>query len=269
MTAASLFDSAILGVIEGLTEFIPVSSTGHLILGEALLQRSDASASVFDVFIQIGAILAVIWARRERVFSLALGFFTDAQERLMGFKIIAAFLPAAIMGVIFHGFIKEVLFSAVVVGISLIVGGVIMLIIERSAPKPRMENMDSISLKTAFGIGLCQVASLIPGISRAGASIVGAQFLGVERRAATEFSFFLAIPTIIGAAIYDLYQNIGILNLSDLPVFATGTIAAFISALIVVNGLIAFVGKHGFKPFAYYRIIIGCVVLFLVYEGWL
>lgn len=269
MTIGSLFDSVLLGLIEGLTEFIPVSSTGHLIIGEAFLHRSEATAGVFDVFIQIGAILAVIWARRQRVFRLAWGFFTDAEERLTGIKIIVAFLPAAVMGVLLHGFIKEVLFTPGVVGASLIAGGVIMLAIERSAPQPRTDDMDSISLKTALGIGLCQVFALIPGISRAGASIVGAQFLGVERRAATEFSFFLAIPTIIGAAVYDLYKNIGILSMSDIPVFAVGTVAAFISALFMVNGLIAFVGKHGFKPFGYYRIVIGLIIFLLLSQGFL
>lgn len=267
MGIASILDGGILGIVEGLTEFIPVSSTGHLIIAEAFLERNAISSSVFDVFIQIGAILAVIWARRQRVSSLALGFFTNAPERLMGIKIITAFLPAAIMGVFLHDFIKEVLFSPWVVGISLIVGGIIMLAIEHAAPEPRAEKMDSISLKTALGIGICQVAALIPGISRAGASIVGAQFLGVERRAATEFSFFLAIPTIIGAAVYDLYKNIGIISADDIPVFAAGTVAAFASALFVVDRLIAFVGQYGFRPFSYYRIAVGLLVLALVYMG--
>jgi undecaprenyl-diphosphatase len=261
-----LLESGFLGIVEGLTEFIPVSSTGHLILAEAFLQRPGAS-SVFDVFIQIGAIMAVIWVRRERVLRLSWGFFADKNERLMGFKIIAAFLPAAIMGIFLHGFIKNVLFSPWVVGVSLIVGGVIMLIIERSAPKSHTDTMDSISMKTAFGIGICQIASLIPGISRAGASIVGAQFLGVERRAATEFSFFLAIPTILGAAVFDMYENRHLLTGADIPIFAMGTVTAFISALFVVRGLIEFVGKHGFKPFGYYRIVLGLVVLILLYTG--
>lgn len=262
-----LIHSAILGVVEGLTEFIPVSSTGHLIMAETVLQRTDVSASVFDVFIQVGAILAVIWARRVRVLSLAIGFFTNPSERLMGFKILAAFMPAAVFGVLLHGFIKDVLFNSWVVAISLIVGGVIMLVIERSAPKPKANTMDEVSMKTAFGIGLCQLAALIPGVSRAGASIVGAQFLGVERKAATEFSFFLAIPTIIGASVYDLYKNIGLLTPADLPVFAVGTVFAFLSALVVVNGLIAYVGKYGFKPFAYYRILFGTLVLILLATG--
>lgn len=263
----SLIDSGILGIVEGITEFIPVSSTGHLILTGAFLERSSAASGVFDVFIQIGAILAVLWLKRERVISLAFGFFTNAHERSMGLKILAAFLPAAFIGVLFHGFIKDVLFSPWVVGVSLIVGGVVLLAVEHSAPKPRVESMDNISMKTAVGIGLCQIASLIPGVSRAGASIVGAQFLGVERRAATEFSFFLAIPTILGAAVFDLYQNRHILTASDIPDFAIGTIMAFISALFVVRALIDFVGKYGFRPFGYYRIAFGTLVLILLSIG--
>lgn len=260
-----LLQAGLLGIIEGITEFIPVSSTGHLIVGEAFLKRADATSSVFDVFIQIGAILAVVWARRQRVFTLATGFFTDAHERSMGLKIIVAFLPAAVAGVLFHSQIKEVLFSPWIVAISLIIGGIVLLIAEQASPAPRYKNMDSMSFKTAFGIGLCQIASLIPGISRAGASIVGAQFLGMERKAAAEFSFFLAIPTIFGAAVYDLYKNIDIISLSDAPVFAVGTLMAFASALMVVNWLIGFVGKHGFKPFGYYRIIAGTVLMILLY----
>lgn len=267
MSSSSLLDAGLLGIVEGLTEFIPVSSTGHLILAEAALNRHDATASVFDIFIQVGAILAVLWARRQRVLKLGVGFFNNAEERLMGFKIIAAFIPAAVMGFMLHGYIKEVLFSPWVVGVSLIVGGIIMLLVEKSAPVAKMETMDDISLKTAFGIGLCQIAALIPGISRAGASIVGAQFLGVERRAATEFSFFLAIPTIIGAASFDLYKNFDLVSRDNIPVFAVGTVMAFISALIVINTLITFVGKYGFKPFSYYRIIFGTLVLILLYAG--
>lgn len=262
-----LLEAGLLGIIEGLTEFIPVSSTGHLIVGETLLKRVDETAKVFDVFIQIGAILAVVWARRQRVFNLTTGFFTDARERAMGLKIIAAFLPAAMVGAAFHNQIKDVLFSPWVVAVSLIIGGIILLIVERASPAPRYDNMDNMSFKVALGIGICQITSLIPGISRAGASIVGAQFLGVERKAAAEFSFFLAIPTIFGAALYDLYKNRDIVSLSDFPVFAVGTVTAFVSALIVVNWLIDFVGKYGFKPFGYYRIVAGIALLGLLYFG--
>jgi undecaprenyl-diphosphatase len=259
-----LFEAGLLGIVEGLTEFIPVSSTGHLIVAEALLDRGDATAHIFDVFIQIGAIAAVVWARRARVFTLATGFFSDAHERAMGLKILLAFLPAALMGAIFHSEIKTFLFSPAVVAVSLIIGGVILLIVERIAPTPKYQNMDAMSYKTAFLIGVAQIASLIPGVSRAGASLVGAQFLGMERKAAAEFSFFLAIPTIFGAAAFDLYQNRDLVSLSDAPVFAVGTVMAFISALIVVNWMIDFVGKYGFKPFGYYRIVAGTAILLLI-----
>lgn len=257
-------DAAILGIIEGVTEFIPVSSTGHLIVAEALLDRVSANKDVFDIFIQVGAILAVVWARRQRLLRLAGGFFTDTSERNMALKIVLAFLPAAIAGVLFHSQIKEVLFSPWVVAFSLILGGVVLILIERAASKPKFQNIDSIPFKTAIGIGLCQCVALIPGISRAGASIVGAEFLGVERKAAAEFSFFLAIPTIFGAATYDLFKNRESLTMEDAPIFAVGTIAAFIAASIVVNALIAFVGKYGFKPFGYYRIIAGIILIALL-----
>lgn len=260
-----LITTLILGVIEGLTEFIPVSSTGHLILGAALLPTKLPNSDVFVIFIQLGAILAVIFARLARVWSLAIGFFTNAIERWMGLKILVAFFPAVIAGVLLHDYIKHVLFSPLVVAISLVVGGIIMLFVERTAPAPRAQTMDEISMKTAFHIGLCQLCALIPGISRSGASIVGAQFLGVERRAATEFSFFLAIPTLTGAALYDLYKNLDLLTPLDAPVFAAGSVAAFLSALVVVKTLIRFVGHYGFAPFAYYRIVVGLLVLaFLV-----
>ena len=262
-----IFNAIILGIVEGITEFIPVSSTGHLILTGKFLGREGPSASVFDVVIQVGAILAVIWVWRVRVFKLAIGFFTNAAERLMGIKIILAFLPAAIVGVLAHDFIKHVLFSPLVVAISLIVGGIVMLIVERAAPKSTAETMDDISVLTAFKIGLCQLFALIPGVSRAGASIVGAQFLGASRIAATQFSFFLAIPTIIGASVFDLAKNMDLLTKNDAPVFIVGTLAAFLSAMIVIKWLIAYVSKYGFTPFAYYRIIFGTFVLILLGTG--
>ncbi len=256
-----LLDAVILGIVEGLTEFIPVSSTGHLILAEAVLGRERASASVFDIFIQTGAILAVVWARRERLGRMARGLTHDTAERAAALKILLAFLPAALLGVVFHGFIKNVLFSPWVVAGSLIAGGVFMLFAERLAPPETARSMEAISWKKALGIGLCQTAALVPGISRAGASIVGARLLGVELRTATEFSFFLAIPTIFGAAAFDLYKSAHLLSLADVPMFLTGTVAAFVSALIVVNGLIGFIGRHGFAPFGWYRIGLGAAVL--------
>jgi undecaprenyl-diphosphatase len=264
---SDLMNAAILGVVEGVTEFIPVSSTGHLIVVGALLGHTGEVASVFEIFIQSGAILAIIVLYLQRCLKLAIGFFNNPTERAMCFKILIAFFPAALVGVLTHGFIKEVLFNPMVVAMALIVGGVIMLIVERAAPKPTAQTMDDMTFKTALGIGLCQMAALIPGISRAGASIVGAQFLGVSRRAATEFSFFLAIPTIIGASVFDLSKNIDILTRDDLPVFVVGTIAAFVSALIVVRFFVAYVSRAGFAPFAYYRIIFGSVLLVALILG--
>ncbi|PZP54697.1 MAG: undecaprenyl-diphosphatase [Micavibrio aeruginosavorus] len=265
----NIIDSIILGIVEGLTEFIPVSSTGHLILTESILNRHHETAGVFDVFIQVGAILAVVWARRMRILKMAIGLPNERAEQLLAAKIIIAFIPAAIAGFFLHGFIKEVLFSPWVVAIGLIVGGIFMLFAERLSKPPMITNMESMSLKMALGVGLCQVAALIPGISRAGASIVGARMLGVEMRTAAEFSFFLAIPTIFGAAAFDMYQNWDIVSASDLPWFALGTIAAFFSALIVVNWMINFVGKHGFKPFGYYRIVVGIIVLIFLSLGYI
>lgn len=269
MTLIDLFQAILLGIVEGLTEFIPVSSTGHLIVTGALLGRTDATAHVFEVFIQMGAILAVIAVQWRRVWRLGIGFFTDQTERTMGLKILLAFLPAAIVGVLCHGFIKEHLFSVPVVAIALIVGGVAMLAIERRAPVPHTHRMDDMSYKTALAVGLCQLFSLIPGVSRAGATLVGAQFVGVERKTATEFSFFLAIPTIIGASVFDLLKNLDQVHSTDIPVFAVGTLFAFLSGLVVVRGLVAYVGRYGFTPFAYYRIAFGALLLGLLQLGML
>jgi undecaprenyl-diphosphatase len=266
--AQTFIDSIILGVIEGVTEFLPVSSTGHMILAKPLLHLDTVLTDVFIVVIQLGAILAVMFARRARVWSMATGFFTNAYERTMALKILTAFFPAVIVGLLLHDYIK-MMFLPVVVATSLIIGGIVMLMVERAAPRARMDGMDNITFKTALGIGLCQLVALIPGVSRAGASIVGAQYLGVERKTATEFSFFLAMPTMFGAAAYDLYKNRDLLSSADIPVFAIGLITAFISALIVVNMLIKFVGKHGFTPFAWYRIGLGLLCLVLLSFGWL
>lgn len=263
----NFIDSVILGIVEGLTEFIPVSSTGHLIMAESILNRQSASSDIFVVFIQMGAIMAVIWARRMRLLRMTAGLFSDRTEQLLASKIVLAFLPAAFTGALLHDFIKTVLFSPWVVAIGLIIGGIFMLFAEKISKPEKITNIESMSLKMAFAVGCCQIAALIPGISRAGASIVGARMLGVEMRTAAEFSFFLAIPTIFGAAAYDLYQNWDIVSKNDIPQFAIGTIAAFLSALVVVNRMIDFVGKYGFKPFGYYRIVVGVLVLILLYSG--
>lgn len=269
MTFLDFFHAVLLGFVEGVTEFIPVSSTGHLIVTEALLGRQGTVAGVFDIFVQVGAILAVIWARRTRILTMARDFFLGGNDRALALKILIAFLPAAVVGALLHGFIKGVLFSPGVVGASLIVGGVAMLMIERRAGPAIMATIDDISYKKSWQIGLCQLFALIPGVSRAGASIVGAQALGVSRTAATEFSFFLAIPTLIGAAAFDLYKNWAALSPNDLPFFAVGTVAAFFSALMVVRTLIQFVGYYGFAPFAYYRMGFGTFVFILTLLNWI
>lgn len=261
--------AAILGLVEGLTEFIPVSSTGHLILAEHFLATGWQHPTVFIVFIQLGSILAVMLHYRRKVTNLALHFFDRRAERDLGLKILLAFFPAAVCGALFHDAIKAVLFSPAVVATALVVGGFIMLWVERAAPKPKADRMEEISFRMAFKIGLCQILALIPGVSRAGASIVGAQFFGVERKTATEFSFFLAMPTIMGAAAYDLAKNIDQMDGNDAAIFAVGFISAFVAALIVVKYLIRFVSHYGFAPFAYYRIILGILILIALATGWL
>lgn len=265
----SVFDAIILGIVEGLTEFIPVSSTGHLILTEAWLGNTSLKSGVFDVFIQIGAIFAVLWVYRARVFGMIRGLYQPGPDRALLINVMIAFIPAAVMGVLLHSVIKSVLFTPSVVAVGLIVGGIIMLWVERRAPAAQTMTIDQVTPKTALLIGVCQIAALVPGISRAGASIVGAQFFGVARAAATEFSFFLAIPTILGAALFDLYRARDFLSVADIPYFALGTLTAFIAALIVIRWLITYVSRHGFAPFAYYRLGLGAVMLALISLGWM
>ncbi len=262
-------DAAILGVVEGLTEFIPVSSTGHLILAEHLLGTASQKSGVFTVVIQVGAILAVLWFYRVRIFGILTRFGTKGPEQRLALHTLIAFLPAAFFGFLFHDFIKSTLFSPLVVAGGLIVGGIIMLIAERYPARVTTETMDDLGPKTALMIGIAQIAALIPGISRAGASIIGARILGLSRTASTEFSFFLAIPTILGAAGFDLYKNITILHPDDILFFAIGTGSAFLSALIVIRWLIRYVAAHGFSAFAYYRIILGIGFLSAISLGWI
>src|SRR5436305_9523038 len=203
----ALFASAILlGIVEGLTEFLPISSTGHLILADRLLGLEGPESKLFDIVIQLGAILAVCWVYRERLFRAVVGLASEAPAQRFVANIVIAVLPAAIAGVLLYRIIKEVLFSPWVVAISLIVGGLLILLIERVRPRPRVHQIENMSLATALGIGCCQILAMIPGVSRAGATIVGALMLRVDRPAATGFSFFLAIPSLLGAAVSDLYM---------------------------------------------------------------
>ncbi len=256
--------SVLLGVVEGLTEFIPVSSTGHLILLTDILDFKGPPGAVFEIVIQLGAILAVCFVYREKLFKVAFTMHKDKDSFAFARNIVIAFLPAAIIGAMAHGFIKEILFNVWVVSVMLIVGGVLILLIERMKITPKYTEIEHITPKTALYIGLCQTVAMIPGTSRSGATIMGALLLGVERKAATYFSFFLAIPTMLGATVYDIYKNYDSLNMDNAIVIAVGFISAFIAAIIVVKHVVEFIATHGFVPFAWYRIAVGTVMLVLL-----
>jgi undecaprenyl-diphosphatase len=266
MLSALLASAILLGIVEGLTEFLPISSTGHLILADRLLGLEGPESKLFDIVIQLGAILAVCWVYRERLLHAAAGLATERTQQRFVANIVIAFLPAAIAGVILYRIIKDVLFSPWVVAVSFIVGGFLILLIERVRPRPRVNDVDRISWGTALGIGCCQILAMIPGVSRAVATIMGALMLGVDRAPATQFSFFLAIPTMFGAAVYDLYKNRAILSLEGAGLIAIGFVVAFIAALFVVRRLVDFVSRHGFGVFAWYRIVIGTIALIALWR---
>ena len=254
----------LLGALEGLTEFIPVSSTGHLILMQAVLGFEGPPGRVFEIAIQLGAILAVVLLYFGRLWGVLLGLPRDPAARHFAIAVLLAFLPAAVVGALAHGFIKTVLFSPWVVAVSLILGGIAILLIERARPNPVIHSVEQLPLSRALAIGAIQCLAMIPGVSRSGATIMGALLLGVDRRTAAEFSFFLAIPTMFGAVVYDLYKNRDTLTLDAGLIIAVGFAAAFLTALLVVRALIGFVARHGFAPFAWYRIALGSVALVLL-----
>lgn len=257
----TLFDAVILGIIEGLTEFLPVSSTGHMLLAGHFFSIHNKSG-VFEVVIQFGAILAVVAVYFSRLWRVLLDLPTRTEARAFVISVSAAFLPAIAIGLALHGFIKRVLFASPgLIGAALIVGGAIILLVERLPKKVTTDDAEKLSLKQAVGIGLYQCVAMIPGVSRSGATIIGGMLLGVSRKAAAEFSFFLSIPTMFAAAVYDLYKNMGDLSAGDMHIIAVGFVIAFLSALVVVKGFIGFVGRFGLVPFAWYRIVAGCVVL--------
>lgn len=262
MSPDLLLKAAVLGLVEGVTEFIPVSSTGHLIVVSDWLGLVDERAKTFDIFIQLGAILAIVWLYRTRLTRTVLAAGRDPVSRRFLGNLIIAFLPAAVVGFLAHDWIKTRLFNPTVVAIALVLGGVVILLIERWAPRPTVEEVDQVPPRTAFGIGLAQVLSLVPGTSRSGATIMGGYALGLSRLAATEFSFFLAIPVMLAATLYDLLKSWAMLVPSDAPVFAVGFIVSFLSALVVVKVFLSYVSGHSFKVFAWYRIVIGAALLF-------
>lgn len=251
-----------MGLVEGATEFLPVSSTGHLIIaGEWLNFLDKDKRDVFEIMIQLGAILAVCVEFRLRLFHTVQRIQTDPNAQHLVRNLMVAFLPAALLGLAFHHQIKAYLFSSFTVGIALIVGGVLILVIEKYVPAGRVRDIDQISLKQALQIGFAQSLALIPGVSRSGATILGGMCFGLHRQTATEFSFFLALPIMFAATGYDLLKARDLLSLADLPIFAVGFITSFLSALVVIRALIKFVGQHSFAVFAWYRIVFGLFIL--------
>ena len=264
MDLATALQAAMLGLVEGLTEFIPVSSTGHLILLVDLIGFRGPPGKVFEISIQLGAITAICWLYRDRLFGSLLRFGRDPRATLFVACLAFAVLPALVIGALAHGVIKNVLFSPWVVSVALVVGGFAILAIERWKPAPTVASVDQFRLRLALAIGLCQTVAMIPGVSRSGATILGAVLLGVERKAATEFSFHLAVPTMLAATIYDLHRNWSTLDASGGAVIGIGFITAFLSALLVVRWVVGFVSRHGFAPFAWYRIVLGATMLVLL-----
>lgn len=256
--------AGLLGLIEGLTEFLPVSSTGHLILFVNLLGFKGPPGQTFEVMIQLGAILALIVLYFRKLWDTLIGLPTDPLARRFALVIILGFLPAMVLGAAFHKQIKELLFTPVVVAAALIIGGIVILIVEETQKRVLYRSVDEIPLRTAFAIGIAQALAMIPGVSRSGATIIGGLLLGLERRTAAEFSFFLSIPTMSGAFAYDAFKNRAELSFDDAGLIAVGFIAAFIAALLVVKPFLAVVSKIGFTPFAFYRIALGTFVLVLL-----
>jgi undecaprenyl-diphosphatase len=257
-----LWHAVILGVLEGLTEFLPVSSTGHLIIAEDAMGVNDARGKVFAIFIQLGAILAVCVAYRAKLFEVAGGLLGgDASARRFVINVLIAFLPAMGFGFVLHGLIKTHLFSPLTVAVALIIGGVVIIWVEARPRRPRVRDIDDMTWLDALKVGLCQCVALFPGASRAGSTIIGGMLVGLSRETATRFSFFLAMPTMAAAVTYDLYKNAAILSWDDAGVFAAGFVAAFVTALVTVQALLAYVSRHSFTPFGWYRIVLGVVVL--------
>ena len=254
-----LLNALVLGLVEGATEFLPISSTGHLILAGALLGFSDERAGVFFVAIQTGAMLAVLWEYRARFFRFDLNLYKS---------LAVAFVPAAVLGLLFSKYIKGYLFHAVPVALAFIVGGVIILLVDRGERAFKVQSTQSMSWLDALKVGVAQCFALIPGTSRAGATIIGGMLFGLSRPAATEFSFFLAVPTLCAAGAYDLWKNRALFSADDLGMFAVGLAVSFLSAFAVIRWLIRYVATHDFRPFAWYRIAFGALVLLSSHFGW-
>jgi undecaprenyl-diphosphatase len=267
-----LIKAAVMGVVEGLTEFLPISSTGHLILAGALLGFDDEKAKVFDIAIQTGAIFAVILVYWQKIRSTLVALPTEKKAQQFALNVLIAFIPAVVLGLLFGKAIKAHLFTPVVVATTFIIGGFIILWAERlqknASTVVRVQEVDDMSTMDAVKVGLVQCLAMVPGTSRSGATIIGGMLMGLSRKAATDFSFFLAMPTLIGAGVYSLYKERAVLSMADIPMFSIGLVFSFISAWICVRWLLRYISSHSFVPFAYYRIVFGVVVLITAWTGW-
>jgi undecaprenyl-diphosphatase len=257
----------ILGVVEGVTEFLPVSSTGHLILAGDLLDFNTVEGKTFEIVIQCGAVLAIVWEYRARLTAVVTQLLADPQARRFALNLLIAFLPIAILGLLFGKAIKEMLFKPIPVAVAFIVGGLIILWAERRKHEIRVGSVDEMTWSDALKVGLAQTLALIPGTSRAGATIIGGLFFGLSRRAATEFSFFLAIPVLFAASAYDLFNQRSTLSADNLGILGVGLVAAFASAFVCVRWLLRYISRHDFTVFAWYRIAFGITVLATAYTG--
>jgi undecaprenyl-diphosphatase len=275
-----LVQAALMGIVEGLTEFLPISSTGHLILAGSLLGFTGEKVKVFEIAIQTGAMFAVVWEYRQRLWRTVTGITHDAQAQRFAANVAIAFLPAVVFGLALGGLVKAHLFHPVPVATAFVVGGLIILWVERrhrrafgerdlqGARQARVETVDDMRASDALKVGLVQCLALIPGTSRSGATIIGAMLFGFSRKAATEFSFYLGIPTLMGAGAYSVWKQRALLSMDDLPMFAVGLVFAFFSAWLCIRWLIRYVSTHDFVPFAWYRIVFGAIVLLTAWGGY-
>lgn len=267
MDSTLLLKALILGIVEGLTEFLPISSTGHLILAADLLGFNDDKGKIFEIVIQTGAMLAIVWEYRLRFSRVLGGMFSDATAQRFIARLLVAFMPAAILGLLFGSYIKAMLFKPVPVAIAFIAGAFVILWAEKRQHRVRVAEVDDMSWRDALLVGCAQCFALIPGTSRSGSTIIGGMLFGLSRRAATEFSFFLAVPTLVAAGAYDAWKNRALLDVHDIGLFGVGMVAAFISAFLCVRWLLRFIVSHDFTIFAWYRIVFGVIVLGTAYGG--
>ena len=266
---AAVIQAALLGVVQGVTEFLPVSSTAHLLIASRLLGFQDPGG-VFTVMIQLGSIFAVVWLYRAKILDVVMGLPSRPEARRFAAMVLVALVPALVAGGLLSGFVTRVLYNALAVtGVTFVLGGIVILLVEsRKNENVRVETAAAMTWLDALKVGIAQCFALIPGTSRSGATIIGGMLFGLSRKAATEFSFFLAVPTLVAAGLYDLWKHRSLLSAADAPIFGVGMAVSFVCAFVVIRWLIRYVATHDFKPFAWYRIAFGLVVLVTAYLGW-